>query len=67
MNKRHMEECGSIWLWIRVWASALREYKWFGGCWVKKPLGFEWGENKRNTRMIEEGGKRTSAGQIHIA
>ena len=26
MKKRHIEECGSVWLWIRAWGRALSEY-----------------------------------------
>ena len=39
MNKRHIEECGSVWLWIRVWGSALSKYMRFGGYQAKETIG----------------------------
>ena len=30
MNKPHTEECGSVWLWIRIWGPALSVFQAVG-------------------------------------
>ena len=61
MNKRQIEECGSVWLWISAWGPPLSVYVctgegnsrvWFG----LKMTGTLWEERGMNKRQIDKCG-----------
>ena len=40
MNKRQIEECGSVWLWVSAWGPALSVYVKFRASRANETAGF---------------------------
>ena len=57
------EECGSVWLWTRVWGSVLSKCLQFGGCRSKETTGFEWLWRWIYRRKESIGGKSDGGGE----